>query len=170
MLNTYRQTSESPNMAASDPEHSAAVAGQYWTPQLGQEYLPGGYSQNYPSSMGQVPLTGTGLGLSTQPTPLEIPSAELDAYIDRYMRSVLRPEAFLAPSEPQEQSQTSFWPSNLHPGAGEIHPSTFQNLTSYPMWPSVPTTVPSGVPNTQQPSAGPPHTESGHQTGHHRFV
>lgn len=171
----FQRPSVSPNIAESDPEHPAAAAGHYWTSQHEHEYPSGGYSYNFPPGIGQDSLASTGLGLSTQQATLAAPSAELDAYIDRYMRSVLKPEAFLAPPappappDPQGQLQPSFWPGSFNEPSSQIYPSTFQNPTSYPMWTSAPETGPSNIPNPQQLPVAPPPPEPEPRTGHSRF-
>ncbi|KAJ5106976.1 Zinc finger C2H2 [Penicillium angulare] len=74
--------------------------------------------------------------------------AGLDSVIDQYLRSVLRPEAFL-PTQSQEQLSSSFWGSNIDPNLPSMNSSTFQPPTSYP-WTSGAESMPSHVQTAHQ--------------------
>ncbi|KAJ5697699.1 hypothetical protein N7488_011383 [Penicillium malachiteum] len=57
--------------------------------------------------------------------------AGLEAIIDQYMRSVLRPDAFL-PVHSQEQLNPPFWASNIDPNLPTMNSSSFQSPPHYP--------------------------------------
>ena len=69
-----------------------------------------------PSSVSSVPL------LSPQSTAVPMMRG-FDSAMDQYLRSVLRPEAFITPPQPQENIESSFWGSNIDPNLSQVNPS-----------------------------------------------
>lgn len=98
---------------------------------------------NYPLNMGQAPLSQIGLGIGS------------DTALDQYLRSVLRPEAFLAPPQSQAQIDSSFW-SNLDPSLPMVNPSSFQDSTIYSPWTSAADSISTTVTAHSLPCTPPP--------------
>lgn len=59
-------------------------------------------------------------------SPQSTPSPGFDSAVDQYLRSVLRPEAFLSSHQPQETINTSFWASHIDPNLPPMNPSVSQ--------------------------------------------
>lgn len=102
---------------------------------------------NYPTSMGQTSISQIGLGIHSE------------TVLEQYLRSVLRPEAFLAPHQSQQQIDTSFWNSNIDPDLPSINTSAFENPIPYPAWTSAPDTMSTTV-TAHQYSGTPPPSEN----------
>jgi hypothetical protein len=75
--------------------------------------------------MGRTSISQLGLGIKSE------------ADLDQYLRSVLRPEAFLTPPQPQGLIG-DFWNSNIDPNLSAGNSSSLQNPTSYQPWTSAP--------------------------------
>ncbi|KAJ5159953.1 uncharacterized protein N7482_006957 [Penicillium canariense] len=65
----------------------------------------------------------------------------IDSVIEQYMRSILRPEAFITPPQSlspplqaQEPMDSSFWDSNIDPNLPSLNPGVFNNPAPYSEW------------------------------------
>lgn len=92
-----------------------------------QEQSHGSPSQST-GSLYNYPPTSTTMGLFGTQSATAGGPAGLDSVIDQYLRSVLRPEAFL-PVQSQEPLSSSFWTSNIDPNLPSISTSVrWENL------------------------------------------
>lgn len=114
---------------------------------------------NYPPGMSHTPVPNVGLGISPPCSTSTVP-AGFDTAIDQYLRSVLRPEAFLSPFHAQEQVTPPFWNSSIDPNLSQVNASAFEGPTSYPAWTSTSETMPASVRAAQRLSGTPPPSES----------
>ncbi|KAJ5587303.1 uncharacterized protein N7459_003068 [Penicillium hispanicum] len=112
---------------------------------------------NHGNSMYQYP-TGMTQPLLGSPASALL-SNGLDTAIDQYLRSVLRPEAFITPPQPQENISSSFWGANIDPHLSQMNPSPFQHPTSYP-WSSSSSSMPPAVQTGPPMHQNSPHTDT----------
>lgn len=110
-------------------ETSMGTPQQQEKPMIGCFSCPSHRNGTYDSD---VPLFGYTSGMANNTnshgslfpndSSTQMPSG-LESVIENYMRSILRPEAFLTSLEPEEQAGTPFWNSNIDPSLPQIGPS-----------------------------------------------
>ncbi|KAJ6102522.1 hypothetical protein N7486_004949 [Penicillium sp. IBT 16267x] len=110
--------------------------------------------QGSPSSGNQLYnySQGSSMSIFNSHSSSSAPPPGLDA-IDQYLRSVLRPEAFLPAVPPQGQISSSFW-NSIDPNLPAMNTSSYQQPTSYP-W-------------TSGAESLPPHVQTSHQVPNNR--
>ncbi|KAJ5897840.1 hypothetical protein N7504_008128 [Penicillium tannophilum] len=100
--------------------------------------------QDSPASVNQLYnySQGSNMGLFGSQSSTHAPPLGLDA-IDQYLRSILRPEAFLPAVQAQGQMSSPFW-NNIDPNLPALNTSNYPQPTSYP-WTSGAESLPSQI-------------------------
>ncbi|KAJ6036890.1 hypothetical protein N7540_001169 [Penicillium herquei] len=124
VLAGFQSPVASPNSKLPAAEHPVMICSNCFNCQNQANASPGqGPSLYYPAS--------PSMNLFGSQPPSSGGHAGLEAMIDQYMRSVLRPDAFL-PVHPQEQLNPPFWTSNIDPNLPSMNSSSFQSPPHYP--------------------------------------
>lgn len=134
-------------ITSSNPEQSLLYSSPYDRQHHDQGGMNSNTLYNYPTSMGQTSISQIGLGIDSE------------TVLEQYLRSVLRPEAFLTPPQSRQQIDTSFWNSSIDPNLPSINTSAFENPTPYSPWTSAPDTMSTTV-TAHQLSDTPPPSEN----------
>ncbi|KAJ5803000.1 uncharacterized protein N7503_005450 [Penicillium pulvis] len=99
---------------------------------------------------------GSSMALFGSQSSPPAPPLGLDA-IDQYLRSVLRPEAFLPPVQAQGQVSSPFW-NNIDPNLPALNTSSYPQHTSYPWTPGT-----ESLPSQNQASHQVPYNRAGQE-------